>query len=50
MERAGLTSAGQKDPASGVREHTRVQWGVYNFITKIMKREWLCVIDDALKI
>ena len=47
MQRAGPAwSAGQKDEASGVSEHARVQWCVHNDL----KREWLCVINDELQI
>ena len=47
MQSAGLAwNASQKDGASGESEHARVQRWVHNDL----KREWLCVIDDELRI
>ena len=46
-QRAGPACiASQKDPACGVSEYARIQQWVHNDL----KREWLCVLDDALKI
>ena len=43
MQRAGPAwGASQKDRASGVSEHARVQRRVHIDL----KREWMCVIDD----
>ena len=47
MQSAGLAwNASQKDWASGASEHARVQRWVHNDL----KKEWLCVIDDELRI
>ena len=47
MQSAGLAwNASQKDRASGASEHARVQRWVHNGL----KREWLCFIDDDLRI
>ena len=47
MQSAGLAcNPSQKDRASGESEHARVQRWVHNDL----KREWLCVIDDELRI
>ena len=47
MQRAGpARTAGQNNQASRESKHARAQRWVHND----MKREWLCVIDDALEI